>query len=165
MRQALRIGAHGRRLGVAGLAVLGFAGLAIGSGAKPASASTYAFLQNYQTGYCLASNSIGQVWTESCNYGSSEEWLVGPTPSSTPNQALQSVVTGLWLDSNSSGSLYTDPGNGGANQSWVVLYPNDDGKFAFQDVATGRWLDSNYSGNAYTNPGNGSTYQSWSVES
>ena len=161
---ALPVGAYGRRLGIAILAVLGVAGLVIGSGAKPASAGTYAFLQNYQTGLCLASNGSGQVYTESCNYGASEEWLVGPTASSTPNQALQSVASGLWLDSNSSGSLYTSPGNGGAYQSWVVLYPNDDGKFAFQDVATGRWLDSNYAGNAYTSPGNGGTYQSWSVE-
>jgi hypothetical protein len=164
VRQSLRIGVHGRRLGIAGLAVLGFAALVIGPGAKSASASSFAFFQNYQTGLCLASNADGQVWTESCNYGIAEEWNLGPTPSSTPNQAAQSVQTGLWLDSNSAGNLYTDPGNGGAYQSWVVLYPNDDGEFAFQDVATGRWLDSNYAGDAYTNPGNGGTYQSWSVE-
>jgi hypothetical protein len=165
VRQSLRISAHGRRLGIAILAVLGLAALAIGSGAKPAlAAPAPAFMQNYQTGMCLASNSNGQVWTESCNYGSSEEWEIAPTPSSTPNQAIQSVQTGLWLDSNSAGNLYTDPGNGGQYQSWVVLYPNDDGMFAFQDVATGRWLDSNYAGAAYTNPGNGGTYQSWSVQ-
>jgi hypothetical protein len=165
VRQSLRISAHGRRLGIAILAVLGCAVLVIGPGAKPASAApAFAFMQNYQTGLCLASNSNGQVWTESCNYGSAEEWEITPTPSSTPNQAIQSVTTGLWLDSNSAGNLYTLPGNGGAYQSWVVLYPNDDGMFAFQDVATGRWLDSNYAGAAYTNPGNGGTYQSWSVQ-
>jgi hypothetical protein len=165
VRQSLRISAHGRRLGIAMLAVLGFAVLVIGPGAKPASAApAFAFMQNYQTGLCLASNSSGEVYTEECSYGISEEWEIAPTPSSTPNQAIQSVESGLWLDSNSAGDLYTDPGNGGAYQSWVELYPNDDGEFAFQDVATGRWLDSNYSHAAYTNPGNGGTYQSWSVE-
>src|SRR3984957_2545633 len=165
VRQSPHLSAHGRQLGIAILAVLGCAVLVIGPGAKPASAApAFAFMENYQTGLCLASNGNGQVWTESCNYGSSEEWEITPTPSSTPNQAIQSVTTGLWLDSNFAGNLYTDPGNGGAYQSWVVLYPNDDGMFAFQDVATGRWLDSNYAGAAYTNPGNGGTYQSWSVQ-
>jgi hypothetical protein len=164
VRQSLRISARGQRLGIAILAVLGFAVLAIGPGAKPASASSAAYIVNYQTGLCLASNSNGQVATEQCTYGASEVWDIGPTPSSSPNQAIQSAATGLWLDSNSSGDLYTLPGNGGAYQSWVELYPNDDGQFAFQDVATGRWLDSNYAGDAYTLPGNGGTYQSWSVE-
>jgi hypothetical protein len=164
VRQSLRISAHGQRLGIAALAVLGFGALVIGPAAKPASAISFEFIQNYQTGLCLASNPNGQVYTESCNYGVSEEWDIAATPSSTPNQAIQSLESGLWLDSNSFGALYTDAGNGGPNQSWVELYPNNHGRFAFQDVATGRWLDSNSSGSAYTNPGNGGTYQSWSVE-
>lgn len=163
VRQSLRISAHCQRLGIAILAVLGFAVLVIGPGAKPASAAAFAFIQNYQTGLCLASSN-GQVYTESCTSGLSDEWEIGVTPSSSPNVAIQSAETGLWLDSNSSGDLYTLPGNGGAYQSWVYLYPNDDGETAFQDVATGRWLDSNYAGDAYTLPGNGGTYQSWSVE-
>jgi hypothetical protein len=164
VRQSLRISAHGQRLGIAILAIIGLAVLAIGPGAKPAlAAPAPAFMQNYQTGLCLASNGTS-VYTEQCTYGISEEWEIAPTPSSSPNQAIQSVQSGLWLDSNSAGDLYTNTGNGGAYQSWVVLYPNDDGMFAFQDVATGRWLDSNYSHAAYTNPGNGGTYQSWSVQ-
>jgi hypothetical protein len=163
VRQSLRISARGRRLGIATLAVLGFAALAVGSGVKPASASSFAFLQNYQTGLCLASDG-GSVFTQSCNYGIEEEWDIQVTPSSSPNQALQSVESGLWLTSDACGDLYAAPGNGSSTQSWVDLFPNDDGEFAFQTVATGCWLDSNYAGNAYTNPGNGGTYQSWSVE-
>jgi hypothetical protein len=163
VRRSLRISAHGHRLGIAILAVLGVAVLVIAPGAKPASAAAFVFIQNYQTGLCLASNNYGQVYTETCTSGLSDEWLLGITPSSNPNFALQSVTTGLWLDSNSSGDLYALPGNGGAYQSWVDLYPNDNGVDAFQDVATGRWLDSNSSGAAYTLPGNGDTYQSWRV--
>jgi hypothetical protein len=162
VRQSLRISAHGQRLGLAILAVLSFAVLAIGPGAKPASASSVVSIKNYQTGLCLASDPQGQVYTETCDSGNaSQAWIIGPTASSAPNQAIQNVYSGLWLDSNSAGALYTGQGNGGANQSWVELYPNDNGVWAFQDVATGRWLDSNYAGAAYTNPGNGGTYQSW----
>lgn len=162
MRRSLRIGTHGQRLGISILAVLVFAVLAIGSGAKPASAygNTLWVLRNYQTGLCLASNSSGQVYTEGCSGGSSEEWQVAPTPSSSPNLAIQSTQTGLWLDSNSSGSLYTLPGNGGRNQAWYLFSP-DGASYSFQDVATGLWLDSNYSGAAYTSPGNGGLYQRW----
>ena len=165
MRKSLRIGPRGRRLGIALAAVLGLAGLLVGTGAKPASAESvgYVFLQNLQTGMCLASDGLF-VYTESCAYDDSERWLLENTPSSSPNFALQSLESGYWLDSNSAGDLYALPGNGGSNQSWVWLYPNDDGLNAFQDVATGRWLDSDYAGNAYTSPGNGGTYQSWSVE-
>ena len=165
VKQSLRISARGPRLGIVILAVLSFAVLVLGPGAKPALAATPAFLTNYETGLCLASNSVGQVWTEPCTHGGAEEWNIVVTPSSNPNEAIQSLDSGLWLDSNSSGALYTDPGNGGAYQSWVLLYPNDKGEFAFQDVATGRWLDSNSAGSAYTNPGNGGSYQSWSIES
>ena len=162
MRQSLRISAHGQRLGIAVLAVLSFAVLVIGSGAKPASASSAVFIENYQTGLCLGSDPLGHVYTETCDFSNaSQEWFVGPTASSAPNQAIQNLYSGLWLDSNSAGALYTRPGNGGAYQSWVVLHPNNNGVCAFQDVATGRWLDSNYGGAAYTNPGNGGTYQSW----
>ena len=121
MRQSLRIGAHGQRLGIAILAVLGCAALVLGPGAKPASAApAFAFMENYQTGLCLASNSNGQVYTEPCTSGLSDEWEIGVTPSSNPNFAIQSAETGLWLDSNSSGDLYTLPGNGGTYQSWSV---------------------------------------------
>jgi hypothetical protein len=161
--EPLRIGTRGRRLGIALAAVLSFAGLLVGSSAKPASAATFDLIFNYQTNMCLASNSLF-VYTEKCNFGPSEEWEVDITPSSWPNAAIQSVASGLWLDSNAAGQLYANTGNGGQYQSWVQLYPNDDGEWAFQDVATGLWLDSNYAGDAYTHVGNGGTYQSWIVE-
>jgi hypothetical protein len=171
VRKSLRLSARGRRLGIASLAVLSFAAVAIGTGAKPASAdSAPVFLQDYATGLCLTAAGTN-VYTAPClanPAASSQQWYISVTGSSAPNVALQNVESGLWLDSNSAGDLYTNTGNGDANQSWVELYPNDDGEFAFQDVATGLWLDSDTGsfsgGSAYTSPGNGGPYQSWSLE-
>jgi serine/threonine-protein kinase len=124
-------------------------------------------LTNYQTGFCLDSNSAGNAYTSTpCpNGGLYQQWyLIVPTGSASYIGTMGDVATGLCLDSNSAGNVYTDPCNGNnAYQNWVLVF---NGPYAAQvgNLATGRCLDSNYAGNIYTSPCNwNDTFQNWYI--
>ena len=72
--------------------------------------------KNLATGFCLDSNSNGQVYTMQCNGGSYQKWINIGTPDTV---IYKNLATGFCLDSNSNGQVYTMQCNGGSYQKWL----------------------------------------------
>jgi Ricin-type beta-trefoil lectin domain len=116
--------------------------------------------KNLATGYCLDSNTAGQVYTLGCNGGSFQKWTVIRSGS---NRILKNVATGYCLDSNTAGQVYTLGCNGGSFQKWTVIRTviGKASYITFKNLATGYCLDSNTSRQVYTLGCNGGSFQKW----
>jgi serine/threonine-protein kinase len=115
--------------------------------------------KNLATGFCLDSNSEGEVYTMGCNGGSYQKWINIGTPDTV---IYEDLATGFCLDSNSEGEVYTMGCNGGSYQKWINIGTPD--TVIYKDLATGFCLDSNSEGEVYTMECNGGSYQKWLKE-
>ncbi|CAO5186246.1 putative xylanase [Frankia sp. AiPs1] len=136
---------------VALLLTLGLAG-----SAQAASGRTFV---NLATGFCLDSNSKGEVYTLGCNGGPYQGWSLGSTAFNGV-VTLRDQATGRCLDSNADRKVYTLGCNDGSYQKWTV----NNGGFGtrtFRNLATGFCLDSNGGRKVYTLGCNDGSYQKW----
>jgi hypothetical protein len=129
-----------RRIAVGASAVvaIGAAALLVGT---PAQASSDTRIHpdpsQYNTHYCLDSNSSGSAYVLACNGGPYQNWSIQfadqgvELPSYECYASLecghivriQDIQTGRYLDSNSNGDVYTRPDYGSSdfNQQWILV--------------------------------------------
>ena len=152
---------------VAALAVAGSTP-AMAAPATSASGVTVWRFQDAQTGRCLDSNAVGNVYTNPCQVPGNhyQDWIETwySEPAGIWIVSLRDYATGRCLDSNAAGNLYTNPCQAPGNpyQDWYPLANlGTSGTDLYKDWQTNRCLDSNYNGNTYTLPCNGGNYQNW----
>jgi hypothetical protein len=135
------------------------------SSAVPAGAATTYRLVDWQTGYCLDSNSTGSVYTLPCNGGNNQNWIVTIAPNNNGALVFQDAQTRSCLyDFYIKSGLYgvrTAPCNG--NAPWQQYSDTTShGHDNFLNNYSRYCLDSNY-GSAYETPCNGGTWQAWAL--
>lgn len=111
-------------------------------------------LVNVALNTCLDSNYAGSLYSDACNGGNYQGWIVNPNSDGT--WALTDYQTGRCLDGNGS-SLYVNPCNGGAYQHWTPTWSGSG--WILTSLATGKVIDDN--GSPYFNTLNGGPYQQW----
>jgi serine/threonine-protein kinase len=119
-------------------------------------AKTVETYKNVATGLCLHSNASPNVYTQSCNGGNYQKWLVTLVGS---NRTLKNVATGLCLESNASRNVYTQSCNGSSYQKWTAIRGSS--YITLKNIASGLCLESNALRDVYTQSCNGGSYQKW----
>jgi serine/threonine-protein kinase len=107
-------------------------------------AKTVETYKNVVTGLCLHSNASRDIYTQSCNSGSYQKWLVTLVGS---NRTLKNVATGLCLESNASRDIYTQSCNGSSYQKWTAIRGGS--YITLKNVVSGLCLESNASRDVY----------------